>query len=227
MFKKLKFIIYTRPFIVFVYYFIQIYSLTFKLRIVNEKRWRDILKQGKPVLICIWHQQFFAAIRHFKTYSKFNPGLMISQSRDGELIAGVANRSGWHTLRGSSSRGGKIAMEGMIDHLKTYRFGAHILDGPTGPMGKVKAGVIKMARESSAIVVPMYTHAEHAWFFNSWDRFMLPKPFSKVVLTFGDAMHLALDGTSDDFEAQRQCLEKTMLPGLIRKNPDTRKIALP
>ncbi|MBC8440958.1 MAG: lysophospholipid acyltransferase family protein [Deltaproteobacteria bacterium] len=218
MFKKLKFIIYTRPFIVFVYYFIQIYSMTFRLSIVNEKKWQDLLKKGRPILLCAWHQQFFSIIRHFKTYSKFNPGLMISQSRDGELIAGVANKTGWHTLRGSSSRGGKKAMEGMIEHLITNGLGAHILDGPTGPIGKVKAGVIKMAQETNAIVVPVYTHAEHAWFFNSWDRFMLPKPFSKITLTFGDGMHLVPDGTSADFEAQRQLLEDTMLPGLILKS---------
>jgi lysophospholipid acyltransferase (LPLAT)-like uncharacterized protein len=217
MLKKLKSIIYTRPFIVFVYYFIQIYSLTFRLRIVNEQRWQDLLKQGRPILLCAWHQQFFSAIRHFKTYSKFNPGLMISQSRDGELIAGVANKTGWHTLRGSSSKGGKKAMEGMIEHLKTHGLGAHILDGPTGPIGKIKAGVIKMAQDSNAILVPMYTHAKHAWFFNSWDRFMLPKPFSKVTLTFGDEMYLSLDGSSIDFEARRQDLETTMLPGLILK----------
>ena len=108
-------------------------------------------------------------------------------------------------------------MEGMITHLKTKGLGAHILDGPTGPIGKIKAGVIKMAWESNAILVPMYTSAEHAWFFNSWDRFMLPKPFSKITLTFGDEMHLSPDGSSIDFEAQRQLLEDTMLPGLILK----------
>ncbi len=217
MFKRFKFLIYTRPFIIFVYYFIQIYSMTFRLRIVNEEKWQDLLKQGRPILLCAWHQQFFSAIRHFKTYSKFNPGLMISQSRDGELIAAVANKTGWCTLRGSSSRGGKKAMEGMITHLKTKGLGAHILDGPTGPIGKIKAGVIKMAWESNAILVPMYTSAEHAWFFNSWDRFMLPKPFSKVTLTFGDELYLSPDGSSIDFEAQRQLLEDTMLPGLILK----------
>ncbi len=110
-------------------------------------------------------------------------------------------------------------MEGMIDHLITHGLGAHILDGPTGPIGKVKAGVIKMAQEANAIVVPLYTHAEHAWFFNSWDRFMLPKPFSKVTLTFGDEMHLAPDDSSADFEIRRQLLEDTMLPGLILKKP--------
>ncbi len=215
MFKRLKFIIYTRPFIVFAYYFIRVYSMTFRLRVENENRWKDLRAQGTTVLLCAWHQQFFSAIHHFKTYSKFNPGLMISRSKDGDLISGVANRTGWHTPRGSSSRGGKQAMEAMIDHLKTYGFGAHILDGPQGPMGRVKAGVIKMALEADAVVIPFYTSAEHAWFFNSWDRFMLPKPFSRVFITFGQEIRLEALDQKDDFEGQRQVIETAMRPGLF------------
>jgi len=215
MFKRLKFIIYTRPFIVFVYYFIRIYSMTLRFKIENENRWQNLREQGTTVLLCAWHQQFFSAIFHFKTYSKFNPGLMISQSKDGDLISGVANRSGWHTLRGSSTRGGKKAMDAMIDHLKTHGFGAHILDGPTGPIGRVKAGIIKMALEADAVVVPLYTSAENAWFFNSWDRFMLPKPFSRVFITFGQEIRFEPFDQRDDFETQRLLLEKTMRPGLL------------
>jgi lysophospholipid acyltransferase (LPLAT)-like uncharacterized protein len=216
MFKRLKFIIYTRPFIVFVYYFIRIYSMTLRFKIENENRWQELREQGNNVLLCAWHQQFFSAIFHFKTYSKFNPGLMISQSKDGDLISGVANRSGWHTLRGSSTRGGKKAMDAMIDHLKTHGFGAHILDGPTGPIGRVKAGIIKMALEADAVVVPLYTSAENAWFFNSWDRFMLPKPFSRVFITFGQEIRFEPFDQRDGFENQRLLLEKTMRPGLLR-----------
>lgn len=215
MFKRLKFIIYTRPFIVFVYYFIRVYSMTLRLKIENENRWQELREQGNNVLLCAWHQQFFSAISHFKTYSKFNPGLMISQSKDGDLISGVANRSGWHTPRGSSTRGGKKAMDAMIDHLKTHGFGAHILDGPTGPIGRVKAGVIKMALEADAVVVPLYTSAENAWFFNSWDRFMLPKPFSRVFITFGQEIRFESVDQKDDFETQRLLLEKTMRSGLL------------
>lgn len=215
MFKRLKFIIYTRPFIVFVYYFIRVYSMTLRIKIENENQWQELRKQGTTVLLCAWHQQFFSAISHFKTYSDFNPGLMISQSKDGDLISGVANRSGWHTPRGSSSRGGRKAMGAMIDHLKTHGFGAHILDGPTGPIGRVKAGVIKMALEADAVVVPLYTSAENAWFFNSWDRFMLPKPFSQVSITFGQEIRLESGDSKDDFENQRLFLEKTMRPGLL------------
>ena len=215
MLKRLKFIIYTRPFIFFVYYFIRIYSMTFRLRVENEKHWQKIWKQGTPVLLCAWHQQFFSAIYHFKTYSKYNPGLMISQSRDGDLISGVANRTGWHTPRGSSSRGGKQAMDLMIDHLKTYRLGAHLLDGPTGPIGRVKAGAIKIALEADAVVIPFYTSADKAWFFNSWDKFILPKPFSRVCITFGREIRLEASDNADDFERHRLYLENAMRPRLF------------
>jgi lysophospholipid acyltransferase (LPLAT)-like uncharacterized protein len=215
MFKRLKFIIYTRPFIAFVYYFIRVYSMTLRLKVENENLWQARRKQGTTVLLCAWHQQFFSAIVHFKNYARFNPGLMISQSRDGDLISGVANRCGWHTPRGSSTRGGKKAMGAMIDHLKTHGFGAHILDGPTGPIGRVKAGVIKMALEADAVVVPFYTSAEKAWFFNSWDRFMLPKPFSRVLITFGPEIQLEAAGQKNSFEQQRLLIEKIMRPGLL------------
>ncbi|MBF0204824.1 MAG: lysophospholipid acyltransferase family protein [Desulfamplus sp.] len=210
MLKKFKFIIYTKPFIAFVYFFIRAYSMTFRFKVENEERWQNHLKDGKTVLLCVWHQQFFSAIRHFKSYSHFHPGLMISQSRDGELIAGVANRTGWHTARGSSSKGGKEAMTEMIEYLKCYRVGAHILDGPRGPMGKVKPGIIKMAKESGAILVPFYIFADKAWFFKSWDRFMLPKPFSKVTLLFGDDICFEPAQTQEQFEEQRLYLENTM-----------------
>lgn len=215
MFKKLKFLIYTKPFILFAYYLIRAYSQTFRMKVINEKNWKTLLKQEKTILLCTWHQQFFAAIRHFKLYSDLNPGLMISKSRDGDLISGVARRSGWHTPRGSSSRGGKQAMHAMIDHILTHRLGAHILDGPTGPIGIVKSGVVKMARDTGALVVPFTVSANHAWYFNSWDKFMLPKPFSRVVLTFGDEISFLPDRDPESFEAQRAFLEKTMRPHLV------------
>ena len=110
-----------------------------------------------------------------------------------------------------------MAMNDMIEHLITYRLGAHILDGPRGPMGKVKAGVIRIAQEVDALVVPFYTYAENAWFLNSWDKFMLPKPFSTVILTFGDEIYFGKDNTPESFETHRQLLEATMQPRLIVK----------
>ena len=94
-----------------LYRLIHLYSWTFRLTVINEAQWRKHIKDGGRVLICAWHQQFFSAIRYFKNYGGYNPALMISRSLDGELIAGVAELSGWHAVRGSSSRGGKAALK--------------------------------------------------------------------------------------------------------------------
>ena len=215
MFRHLKFLIYTRPFIWFAYYLIKGYNSTFRLTVENEAHWKALLDSGKPVLLCTWHQQFFAAIAHFKQYAVYHPGLMISRSRDGDLISGVANRVGWHTPRGSSSRGGKAAMTAMITHLKQYGFGAHILDGPRGPMGRIKPGIIRMAHATGALLVPFHVTADKAWFFNSWDRFMLPRPFSKVCITFGESIQLPPQADPDAFEQQRRDLETRLIPRLF------------
>ncbi len=140
---------------------------------------------------------------------------MISQSSDGEIVAGVAKRSGWNPVRGSSSRSGSEALQKMIANLKETKLAAHIVDGPRGPSGKVKPGAIRLAHVANVVIVPCYISAEKRWHFNSWDKFLLPKPFSKVSLRFGKMIQF--DKTKDEeiFEKQRQQLEEIMLPGLI------------
>jgi len=204
----------TRQFHYFLYRFIRIYSWTFRIRIENEQKWLDHLKGGGRVILCTWHQQFFCAISYFQRYKNFKPALMISRSRDGEMIAAVAERSGWHTVRGSSSKGGKQALKQMVEHLKKSGLAGHILDGPRGPAGEVKPGIISMAHSAEAAIVPFYTNADRSWFFKSWDDFFLPKPFARVTISFGEP--IILDKTEDEgvFETQRSYLEKLMRPGL-------------
>jgi len=129
------------------------------------------------------------------------------------LIAAVAERSGWHTVRGSSSNGGKQALKQMVEHLKKSGLAGHILDGPRGPAGEVKPGIISMAHSAEAAIVPFYTNANRSWFFKSWDDFFLPKPFARVTISFGEP--IILDKTEDEgvFETQRSYLEKLMRPG--------------
>jgi len=216
---EFKNIMTTKLFHSFLYRFIRLYSSTFKMKIENEKEWMDYFRNGGRVLLCTWHQHFFAAIRHFQNYRDFKPTLMISKSSDGEIIAGVAEKSGWHTVRGSSSRGGKDALRKMIDHLSRTRLAAHIVDGPKGPAGIVKAGVIQLARTADAAIIPFYVSADRAWYFNSWDSFFLPKPFARVIISFGEMIKFTPVEDTDTFESQRLYLEKIMLPEL-RIKPD-------
>ena len=216
MFKKIRNAITSQLATALLYRLIRAYSWTFRIKVENEDDWLTHLKNGGTVLICIWHQQFFPAIRYFKKYQKYNPSLMISRSRDGEIIAGVAKRTGWHPVRGSSSRGGSEALHGMIDRLKASRLSGHVVDGPRGPAGIVKSGVIRMAHTTGAMIVPFYTSADRAWYMNSWDKFVLPKPFAKVTLRFGQMIKFDPSENNEDFEKQRLHLEKIMRMKLRR-----------
>ncbi len=197
-----------------LYKFIRLYSLTYRLEVENETAWLlDYLHNNGSIILCVHHQQFFPAIRYFQRYKNYKPGLMISLSKDGEFISGVANRTGWTTVRGSSSRGGQEALKGMIDHLAKHRLAAHIIDGPRGPAGVVKPGAIRLAHATNSVIVPFYTRANRAWYARSWDKFFLPKPFSKVVLRFGEKIVFKQTETSEAFEEQRKTLEDIMFKG--------------
>ena len=139
---------------------------------------------------------------------------MISQSNDGEIVSGVAARTGWHAVRGSSSAGGRDALKKMIVALRKSRLAGHIVDGPRGPSGMVKTGVIRMAHAADAAIVPFYVSAENGWYFNSWDRFLLPKPFSRVSLRFGKMIKFKRVNGRQAVEQQRKHLEEVMLPAL-------------
>ncbi len=219
MFKKYKWIIYTRPFTRAAYGFAMLYLRTIQLDIKNYQNLITLLEQGNAVLICAWHQQFFSLIRYFKIFRKYNPAIMISQSRDGELISRIAQWVGWKTVRGSSSKGGKTAMHEIIAHMKTHRLAAHILDGPRGPVGRVKPGAVKIALDSQALVIPLYVIPENAWFFKSWDQFMLPKPFSKVTIFFEKELKFASCSSDKEFELHRLQLENILKKRLILKYP--------
>ena len=215
MLKRIKYSVITSElFLDFLYRFIRLYSSTFRITIENEEKWIDHIENGGRVLLCTWHQQFFSAIRHFETYREYRPGLMISRSFDGDLISGIAHRTGWYTMRGSSSKGGREALGGMIEKLRKTGLAAHIVDGPRGPAGVVKAGAIRLASAANAVIVPFYTSAEKAWYFRSWDRFMLPKPFSRVTIRFGDMISSPSMKNDDDFEDHRSFIEQIMLPGI-------------
>ncbi len=209
-----KSILAQRPLSYAIFQIVCLYSRTFRLNVINEQQWHRYLEKGGKVLLCTWHQQFFSAIRHFRNYRKYQPHLMISPSRDGDIIAGVAKLAGWHPVRGSSSKQGREALKELVHHLRKTHLAAMIVDGPRGPMGVVKAGAVRLAHLTDAMIVPFYISTDKAWTFNSWDRFFIPKPFTSVTLQFGEMLRLEEAHTSESFEAQRQELETIMRTGL-------------
>jgi len=197
------------------YGILRAYCRTFRITIINEAPWMDYLQKGGSVLLCGWHQQFFATAAYFQQYQKFSPSIMVSQSNDGDIGAGLLRRAGWRPIRGSSSRGGMKALKHMIRELRRSRLAAHVVDGPQGPAGIVKPGAITLALAARAVIVPVSISADRAWFFNSWDRFMMPKPFAGIRFAFGEMIHLNGSDGKTDVEAWRRHLESVMRPYLI------------
>jgi lysophospholipid acyltransferase (LPLAT)-like uncharacterized protein len=202
-------------FLDFFYGVIWAYCRTFRVSAINEAPWRDYLQKGGCLLFCCWHQQVFPTLAYIRNFRELSPPLMISLSNDGDIGAGIVQRAGWTPVRGSSSKGGMKALKQMIREIRRARMAGHIVDGPRGPAGTIKPGTISLALAARAAIVPVSISADRAWFFNSWDRFMLPKPFSEIQFVFGEMIHLNGAERKTDVEAWRRQLENVMRPGLV------------
>jgi len=187
---------------------VKVISSTYTIRIVGTEIEKNVLKKKQVPIYASWHQRFFPGITLFAARKPI--AIMISQSRDGELISKIVNRLGWRSVRGSSSRGGRDALREIktLVH-KGYKVG-HIVDGPRGPLGIVKPGLLLIAQISGAPIIPTITSAERKWVFNSWDRFVIPKPFSRVIFRFGDEIYVPIKLQGTAFEEKRSSIENTL-----------------
>ena len=184
---------------------VKLISRTYRLRVVGVEYERQALDAHGSVVYASWHQRFFPGITFFASRQPI--AIMISQSRDGEMIARVAHILGLHAVRGSSSRGGVAALKKIRALARRgYRFG-HIVDGPQGPFGVVKPGLLTIAQFADTSVVPVILSAQRRWVVNSWDRFMVPKPFSRVFSRFTRPIPVPRRLEPDAFEALRQEIE--------------------
>jgi lysophospholipid acyltransferase (LPLAT)-like uncharacterized protein len=216
MFKKLRKIAAVKLGGSLVYYLVRMYSATFRLKVENEAEWIRYLEQGGKVLLCCWHQQFFIGVRLFVRYRKYSASVMISKSTDGDIASRIAEAADVFPVRGSSSRNAGPALKAMITRLSSGQLAVHLLDGPRGPAGVVKRGVISIASGADAAIVPSYITVDRAWYMKSWDKYIVPKPFARVTVTFCPLMKLPPIKDNHDFEEQRQILENTLQPYLKR-----------
>jgi len=200
------------------YYIINLFARTIKVTYQNHEAITDLLNEGGRVVIASWHQRFFGGF-YIPKILRRPISIMISQSRDGDFIAGVVERIGWVPVRGSGSRGGKEALRTLVDDMRGNGLTGHIVDGPTGPPRVIKPGLISLAHLAGAAICPAFVFYERPWVFNSWDRFMVPKPFSRVVLRFGSLIFLPGAMDSERFESYRQQVEQVMRDGYENDDP--------
>jgi lysophospholipid acyltransferase (LPLAT)-like uncharacterized protein len=210
--KEIKYFIIRNILTCPAYYLLNLYSKMVRVTFENKEEVVNYLENGGRVILASWHQRFFGGFYLPRSFDR-PISIMISQSKDGDFIADVVERIGWTPIRGSSSRGWKKALRLLVEEIKKNQFAGHIVDGPTGPARVIKPGLISLAQHSGAAICPTFVLYERSWIFNSWDRFMVPKPFSKAIIRFGSLIHLPEEMGVSNFEEMRQGIEDELIEG--------------
>ena len=193
-----------------VYAIIRLYFCLIRVRSVDENKIIHHLHHGGKAIAALWHQRIGLVLTYAGGFSEFSPVAMVSQSRDGDLIADLCRLLNFRPVRGSSSRGGREALAAMVAELSVQRAAVHAVDGPQGPRGIIKSGLIRMAQLSGVPIAPLTISVNRAWILKSWDRFLIPKPFSTIVVHWDNL--IPVPETLDDiaFETVRREIEKRM-----------------
>lgn len=162
---------------------IRLLALTWRFEEVNAAPWRALRASRTPFIFALWHGHLLA-----QTWLRRGEGItvMISEHRDGEIIARLVESWGYRTVRGSTSRGAGRALLGMVRDIQSGKEFAITPDGPRGPAGVAQGGVLLASERAKAPIVTMRSEVTRAWRLGSWDRFMIPKPFAKVRVTYGE-----------------------------------------
>ena len=159
-------------------------------------------------IFCFWHQCTLPCGWYFR---KYRCSILISRSFDGELIARTLALLGFDTVRGSSSRGGAAGLLALQQVLADGLAAIFTADGPRGPIYQAKMGPVKLAQMTQEEIGSFYLLPERAWRMRSWDHFLVPKPFSRVIVSWSRSISApALDADATALEAKRQELNNAI-----------------
>jgi lysophospholipid acyltransferase (LPLAT)-like uncharacterized protein len=178
------------------------------IKMVGRHYWEQLQKSGVSYILCLWHGRMLLPI-----YVHRNQGIhtLVSLHHDGEMLAQSLQKLGYRTIRGSSTRGGRKALYEMVSVLKPGKVGAIIPDGPKGPPQILKSGVLRIAQQAQAYILPMTFSSSRKIHFKSWDKFTLMLPFSKSVVMYGRPVASPEKLSKSQFEEIRSSLERDLV----------------
>lgn len=163
------------------------------------------IDQQKPIILCFWHSRLVANAFGWKFDKPLHQ--LSTPHRDGKLAAATYNRMGVKTIWGSTSKGGSQAVRGMLKILKAGGIVAITPDGPRGPRGRMQKSAIDLARLSGAVLIPVSNSFKPFKMLNTWDRMLVPVPFSSGIFKAGEAIEVPRKATEEELEAIRQQVE--------------------
>jgi lysophospholipid acyltransferase (LPLAT)-like uncharacterized protein len=166
-----------------------------------------IVKSGHQPVFAFWHGRILPATYFWRRRSIV---VITSENFDGEWIAGIIERFGYGTARGSTSRGARKALLQMTRDMAAGKPTAFTIDGPRGPAQVAQAGAVWLSKATGNPVLPFHIEARRHWTLRNWDRTQIPKPFSAVALAIGEPIQVAADADEAGIEAARALLEERL-----------------
>jgi lysophospholipid acyltransferase (LPLAT)-like uncharacterized protein len=185
---------------------VRLFATTWRVSVANEEPWRRLRADGRPFVFAFWHGQMLPLLYRHRGEGV---AVLISEHGDGEIIARIATSFGYRTIRGSTSRGATRALVAMAKALDDGIELAITPDGPRGPARSVAPGVLAVAQRAGVPIVPIGVAAPSAWHLKSWDRFLIPRPFSSVRIQYGDPITLA-SGSAREAAAEAPRLQQAL-----------------
>ena len=166
-----------------------------------------IASNGRRPIMAFWHGRILPATYYFR-----RRGIVVitSENFDGEWIAGIIERFGYGTARGSTSRGARKALLQLTREMAAGKAAGFTVDGPRGPARVAQPGAVWLAKATGQPVLPFHLEASRHWTLNSWDRTQIPKPFATVALVVGEPFTVPMDADDGAVERARVELERRL-----------------
>jgi lysophospholipid acyltransferase (LPLAT)-like uncharacterized protein len=179
---------------------------TLTWRVDGAHHYDDVRRAGETPILALWHGRILPATLYWRQRGIV---AMTSENFDGEWVARLMGRFGYRAARGSTSHGGSRALVQLRRELSRGHTAAFTVDGPRGPARVAQRGALWLAGATAHPVLPFHIEADKYWSTKSWDRTLIPKPFSTVAIAIGDPFHVA-DTSETEIERQRRELENRL-----------------
>ena len=177
---------------------------TLRWRTEGLEHFDEIAASGRRPVMAFWHGRILPATYYFR-----RRGIVVitSENFDGEWIAGIIERFGYRTARGSTSRGARKALRQLTRDMRAGRAAGFTLDGPRGPARVAQPGAVWLAKATGNPILPFHLEADRHWTLNSWDRTQVPKPFATVAIAMGEPIEVSRETDQEGLQAVRRTLE--------------------
>jgi hypothetical protein len=204
----MKNLLYKRVLPCITFLFIYLLCATLRVQEVGREKEKELEENGRPIIYVFWHGRMLFFPYFYRFRNKY--AILVSPSKDGEIVARISKYFGFSSVRGSGFKEGARALRQLIRILKGGNSIGIIGDGSRGPAFQAQKGIVRLAALSGAALLPITCGAKRKKVFGSWDRFILPLPFATVKVVYGDPLVVPRKITDAEEEGIRLELEKRL-----------------